>query len=615
VEIFETVVDVGNKYVWSTPGVFPWLVALLLGAGLFITLRLAFIQLRHVGHALMVVMGRYDDPNDPGDVTHFQALSTALSATVGIGNIAGVATAIHYGGPGAVFWMWVTAFFGMALKFGECTLSMHYRSFDDRGDAAGGPMYYIEKGLGKHWKPMAMFFAFCAIISSFGGGNMNQANTVAVSATSDFGVSKYIVAVILAVAVGAVILGGIRSIAKVASTLAPSMALLYVAGALTILMLNAGDVPGAFGTIISDAFNPKASLGGSVAGIWSVTLLWGVKRGLFSNEAGQGSAPIAHAAAKTKEPVREGAVAMLGPLIDTLIICTMTALVIVITGVWDDKKADAVGLGSASVIAVTNGAKVVPKGDKVVVTAELVDGKPTGLGFMAKDGAVSEPWIATAADGKPFKGKLVYTIKKILLDSGMAKAKEMHTAGDAAKSPLFDSVRHEKNGVIAVGTQLNGTITAFDSAGKEVGPAKLLLKGGMLQNSSALTGWAFKRGLSPIGDFGNYLVTICVFLFALSTMISWSYYGDRCVTYLFGSKYVIPYRLVFIGFVALGAILSLEVVWAYGDLALGLMTVPNLIAVVLLSPKIVELSRDYFKRMKEQKKGELPKATAKDGEA
>lgn len=556
----ETLVEIGNKYVWGFPEKLPWLVALLLAVGFYVTLRLVFIQVRQLGHAIRVVLGRYDDPNDPGDVNHFQALSTALSATVGIGNIAGVATAIHYGGPGAVFWMWVTAFFGMGLKFAECTLSLHYRTFDEKGDAAGGPMYYIERGLGKSWKPLAMFFAFCAIISSFGGGNMNQANTVAVSASSDFGAATWIVGIILAIVVGGVILGGIRSIAKVASALAPSMAALYVLAALVILSLHASDIPGAFGTIFSEAFNPKAGVGGSIAGTLSLTLLWGVKRGLFSNEAGQGSAPIAHAAAKTDEPVREGAVAMLGPLIDTLIICTMTALVIVSTGVYDAKKPDTVGLGSAGVVlkvdvdkaraAATDGrvyADGVAGPDKVV-TAEVVDGLQDVFVFRASNGFVDDATLT--AGGEPFTGTLTYDPDK--------------------------------------------GISAANATGNDV---TVTIEGGILQNSSALTAWAFQLGLADLGDWGNLVVTICVFLFAVSTMISWSYYGDRCVTYLFGVRYVIVYRAIYIGFVYLGATTALEVVWAYGDLALGLMTVPNLIAIVLLMPQVVKLTKDYFQRM------------------
>ncbi len=552
-EVIETIVDVGNEYVWGFPAKLPWLVVLLLAAGLFVTLRLLFIQIRHFRHGWLVVLGRYDDPDDPGDISHFQALSTALSATVGVGNIAGVATAIHYGGPGAVFWMWVTAFLGMALKFAECTLSMHYRVFDERGDASGGPMYYIERGLGRSWKPLAIAFAFCGVICSFGSGNMNQANTVAVSATSDLNMSEVVVGIILVLLVGGVILGGIRSIAKVASRLAPTMALVYVTAALIILVFNAGDVPGAFVTIVSDAFTPRAGVGGSVAGIFSVTLLWGVKRGLFSNEAGQGSAPIAHAAAKTDEPVREGAVAMLGPFIDTLVICTMTALVIVSTGVWDEKKPGTVALGKAAVVV--NGADDSAEEASASVSAPVRAGRQDVFTFEISDGPVDAA-ILFVGD-RPLDGELIY-------------------------DPVAES------------------IVARDRSGN---PVDVELHGEMLQNSSALTAWAFQRGLSPLGDWGNFVVTICVCLFALSTMISWSYYGDRCVTYLFGVKYVLLYRAVYIGFVYVGATTALEVVWAYGDLALGLMSVPNLIAVALLTPKLLELTRDYFGRMKEKNGG------------
>ncbi|MEO1336870.1 MAG: sodium:alanine symporter family protein, partial [Myxococcota bacterium] len=404
VEALATLVDSLNGFIWSTPAELPWLVVLLLGTGLFVTARLGLIQVRKLGHAVKVVAGKYDDPNDHGDITHFQALSTALSATVGIGNIAGVATAIHYGGPGAIFWMWLTAFFGMALKYSECTLAVHYRVFDDDGFASGGPMYYMERGLGPNWRPLAVLFAGAAAICSFATGNMNQANTVAVSATTEFGVPPWIVGLFVAVFVGAVILGGIRRIASVSSTLAPSMAALYVAGALVILELNADKIPGAFMLIVSSAFNPAASVGGSVAGIISVTLLWGVKRGLFSNEAGQGSAPIAHAAAKTDEPVREGAVAMLEPLIDTLIICTMTALVIIATGVWDEKHPGQLRLGEVKTVptslmpseakteyerittAMTRVSEEKPSALKVDVDA----GRQSTVTFIGRDGIVED---------------------------------------------------------------------------------------------------------------------------------------------------------------------------------------------------------------------------------
>jgi AGCS family alanine or glycine:cation symporter len=564
----DTIVNTLNTYVWGFPEKLPWLVVLLLAAGLYVTVRLLLVQVRHLGHAILVVTGRYDDPDDPGDVTHFQALSTALSATVGIGNIAGVATAIHYGGPGAVFWMWVTAAFGMALKFSECTLSLHYRSFDDNGEVAGGPMYYIERGLGRSWKPLAIFFAICAVLSSFGSGNMNQANTVALSLGTDLGMSSWLVGLLLVVLVGSVILGGIRSIARVTSKVAPAMGLIYVTAALIVLMLNAGDVPGAFATIFENAFNPAAGIGGSVAGVWTMTLLWGVKRGLFSNEAGQGSAPIAHAAARTNEPVREGAVAMLEPFIDTLIICTMTALVIVITGVWDQKAPDRLTMSAATVGPIVTAAgnvdddaAPVPDVPSVpsVIEVKVEEGVQTQLVFKAADGPIDDVrlLVANPSGDQPFTGVLVYT------------------AAD-------------------------GKVVARGLDGAEV--TNLVIAGNTLRNSSALTSWAFQKGLSPLGDWGNWVVTLCVFLFAVSTMISWSYYGDRCVTYLLGVRWVIVYRAFFLVFVYLGATLALETVWTLGDIALGLMTVPNLLAVILLTPKIVDLSRDYFKRMKEEGK-------------
>ena len=551
--LLEQVVGFLNTYVWSYPPELPWLVVVLLGTGLFVTLRLGFIQLRRVPHAFAIVAGKYDDPDDKGDISHFQALSTALSATVGIGNIAGVATAIHYGGPGAIFWMWITAAFGMALKYAECTLAVHYRDVDEAGLIAGGPMYYIERGLGPRWRPMALLFAFAGIIASFGGGNMNQANTVAVSASTDFGIPPLATGIIASVFVGAVILGGIRRIARVSSSLAPTMAAVYVLSALVVLVFNAGEIPAALSTIVSDAFAPRASVSGSVAGVFSVTLLWGVKRGLFSNEAGQGSAPIAHAAARTDEPVREGAVAMLEPLIDTLIICTMTALVIVTTGVWDEKHPGELRMNEIQIVptqlldgqGTTEGARIAA----ALEMANKVDGGPTSivvqngrqdvLTFIGRD-AIVENALLIGSGGRPFSGSIQYT----------------------------------------------------PGTGLSVGG--LRVRGDMLQNSSALTALAFRRGLSPIGDFGNYVVSLCVFLFALSTMISWSYYGDRCITFLVGGRFVLYYRMIYTIVVFLGSVLALEVVWAYGDLALGIMSVPNLIAVMLLSPKVVELTQRYF---------------------
>jgi len=598
--IFATIVEFCNHYVWSFPEALPWMVVILLGVGLFTTVQLRFIQLRRLGHALKAVAGRYDNPEDDGDVSHFQALSTALSATVGIGNIAGVAIAIHWGGPGALFWMWVTAVFGMALKYAECTLSLRYRNFDSQGNVSGGPMYYIQKGLGRRWKPMAIFFAVCAVVASFGGGNMNQANTVAMSAYDSFSIPAWLVGLVSAGLVGMVILGGIKRIAKVTSKLAPFMAVVYLAGALAVIVINYQQLPAAFSAIFRGAFNPQASLGGSVAGIFSLTLLWGIKRGLFSNESGQGSAPIAHAAARTKEPVREGAVALLGPLIDTLIICTMTGLVILTTGVWDEKRQSDIGMNEVSVYAASSvpakaeheAARIAAAKDaiesaqKAIEQAEqvrrnggqlseaqksdlqaaeallaprvihVVQGRIPELVFVAREGLVEQPQLLRVHEGEqiPYAGALRFT------------------PGGAKLEPL-----DKKEG-----------------QGEEI---ELKLAGRMLFTSSALTAWAFERGLSPLGNWGSYVVTFAVFLFALSTMISWSYYGDRAIEYLGGAKYVTIYRIVYVLFVYIGSVSALRIVWDYGDLAIGLMAVPNLIAVALLSPEVVRMTKDYFRRM------------------
>ncbi|HUO85880.1 MAG TPA: amino acid carrier protein, partial [Thermoanaerobaculia bacterium] len=359
---FETVVRTLEHYVWSWGipvggEMIPFLVIALLGTGIFLTVRLSFIQLRRLGHGFAVTSGKYDDPEEPGDVAHFQALTTALSATVGIGNIAGVAIAIHWGGPGALFWMWVTAFLGMAIKYTEVTLAQHYRDVgpdrDPRrweGSVSGGPMYYMERGLGgMGWgraaKFLAVFFAIALTITSFLTGNAVQANTVADTMMSEFGIAPWLTGVSTSLIVGLVIIGGIRRIGRVTAVLAPLMATVYVLGALAILAMNAAEIPGTFGLIFREAFNPSAGVAGTGVGALLFTMMWGVRRGLFSNESGQGSAPIAHAAAKTDEPVSEGSVALLEPFIDTLVICTMTGLVILVTGVWTARVPTMIELG------------------------------------------------------------------------------------------------------------------------------------------------------------------------------------------------------------------------------------------------------------------------------
>jgi AGCS family alanine or glycine:cation symporter len=525
------------------------MVAMLLVTGLVTTVSLRFIQLRRLKHSLDVIRGKYDDPSHKGDLSHFQALTTALSATVGIGNIAGVATAIHYGGPGALFWMWVTAVFGMALKYAECTLSMRFRTILPDGSAAGGPMYYIEKGLGRNWKPLAVFFAVCAVTSSFGSGNSIQAFTVADQIRSDLGVPTWITGLVLASLVAAVIIGGIRRIGQVTSKLVPYMAAMYVTGGLLVLVMNVGHIPGVLADIFTSAFKPAAQLGGFAGGSFIFMLTWGVKRGLFSNESGQGSAPIAHAAAKTDEPVREGVVAMMGPLIDTLIICTITGLVILSTGVWSERLPDRVAVDAQSALTVVvQEAHVLQDGavndaQRFDGVLQVVRGEPVDAGFVRHHSLVVRPVLADAA-GVPFDGSLPVAA---------------------------------------------GTVDFAAAAG-------LWLSGDMALNGSPLTAAAFQRGLSPLGDWGRYIVTLAVLLFGLSTAISWSYYGDRAVVYLAGPRWVTPYKAVFCVMHFLGAIFSLEIVWNLGDSALGLMALPNLIALVLLLRVTGRMTDDYFAR-------------------
>ncbi len=555
-DALKSVIDFAYKYVWDVPKGLPYLVVLLLGTGIFLTIRMRFIQLRKVGHSLAVISGFYDNPKDSGEINHFQALSAALSATIGIGNIAGVATAIHYGGPGALFWMWVTAIFGTTSKFVECTLSTHFRRIHPDGAVSGGPMYYIEKGMGSSWKFLAVMFAICAVISSFGSGNSVQAFTVADSFRSDFGFPTWATGLTMATLVGLVIIGGIKRIGMVASRLVPFMATIYFLGAVTVLLMNARLVPQAITTILSDAFTAKAGVGGFMGSSFTFMLVWGVKRGLFSNEAGQGSAPIAHAAARTEEPVREGTVAMLGPYIDTLLICTLTGLVIITVGVWKDKKIDIIPFTAKSEITVMKqDGRVIQNGEitddhKFEGNFEIVAGRSSSVAFAKNDATVDH--YELQMDGTPF-----YGTAEVTPDGGV----------------LFR-----------------------DGTGAEVSGADVMLVGEMLQNGSPLTAWAFQRGLSPIGNWGNYIVTIAVFLFAISTAISWSYYGDRSVEYLIGESAILPYRIVFCIVHFLGAIFSLEVVWGFGDTALGLMTIPNLIAIIALSGVARRLSNDYFSR-------------------
>ncbi len=562
-ETFERLVDALNTLVWET-GIpvgdesIPFVVLFLLGVGVFLTIRMGFIQIRRLGHGFAVTSGKYDDPDEPGDVSHFQALSTALSATVGIGNIAGVAIAIHWGGPGALFWMWVTAVLGMATKFTEVTLAQRYRDVEVpdpdvarwEGTVSGGPMYYIERGLGRHWKPVAVLFAVLLGITAFFTGNAIQANTVADNLSASFGLAPWISGLFTAAVVAAVILGGITRIGKVTGILAPVMAAVYVFGALIIILLNVGDIVPTFILIFTEAFNPTAGIAGTGVGAFLTTMMWGVRRGLFSNEAGQGSAPIAHAAAKTDEPVSEGVVALLEPFIDTIVICTMTALVIIITGVWADRTPTQITL----------------TGGDLGFRATAEAGSYTNLRTLPVEIPVRDGSQVAGEIGDPVLAWHEVAVEELYVDAERTR-------------PFTGTIRPQEGVAVA-----------------EDGTRYTSLWGMAVESGAPLTMWGFRKGLEPLGDWGGYIVLISVLLFAVSTSIAWSYYGDRCARYLFGVKAVLPYKIVFVLMHFIGAVLPLTVIWDMGDVFLGIVIIPNLIALIFLSGEAREAAKSYFLR-------------------
>lgn len=554
-QIVSAVKDFFNSFGIPVGGeTIPLKVIALLGTGIFLTVRLGFVQLRHLGHGFAVTSGRYDDPSDPGDVSHFQALTTALSATVGIGNIAGAAWAIHWGGPGALFWMWMTALLGMATKFSEVTLAQRYRNVEKpeggpkwEGTVSGGPMYYIERGLGPKWRPLAVFFAIMLGTTAFLTGNAVQANTLADTMRSSFGIPNLVTGLVAAAIIAAVIIGGITRIGKVTGFLAPIMAAIYVVGAMTIILLNYDQLLPSLALIFREAFNPSAGVAGTGIGAILVTMNWGVDRGLFSNEAGQGSAPIAHAAAKTDEPVSEGVVGLVEPFIDTIVIVTMTALVIIMTGVWDEKIPSELTMDGGDITY------VIDHGNQTYEEA------PAPSRINVADGAQ----VVTA-------GEPAFAWHDVIVD-------EFFTDRDQT-------------------TPFSGVIMPGVNAVADDGTTYSILYANAPEGGAPLTMLGFRRGLSRIGDFGHYIVLISVLLFGISTAISWSYYGDRCARYLFGTQAVLPYKVVYILMHVAGALVAANVAWDLGDIFLSIVILPNLLALLLLSGEVRKLMDGYFER-------------------
>ena len=440
-----------SNLIWGTP-----LLILLLGGGLFFTIYSRFLPFRYFRHAINVLRGKYDDPNDPGQINHFQALSSALAATIGMGNISGVAVAIVTGGPGTLFWMWVSAFVGITTKYFTCSLAIMYRGRDSEGELQGGPMYVVTEGLGMRWKPLATFFCAAGIIGMLPIFQANQLTQVLkevvlvpnkwVDPNSIW--TNFFIGLVLIVLVSGVIFGGIKRIAQVAARLVPSMVILYVASVTVIMVVNWEVVPQSFLLIFTDAFSAKAVLGGAIGSI----IIAGARRAAFSNEAGIGTAPMAHGAAKTNEPIREGLVAMMGPAIDTLVVCTMTAMAILTTGLWE---------------------------------------------------------------------------------SG------------------------ETNGVTL-------TAAAFENA---------------------------------IPGVGQYVLVLCVLIFAVTSMFSYSYYGTKCFAFLFGAEHKHWYNYFYVATILFGATASITAVISVIDAVYAMMAIPTMVSAIALAPKVMEASKEYFKRL------------------
>ena len=529
-----------------------WFPTFLLATGIFFTLYLGFPQIRYFRHAIGVTTGKFDKEGAKGDTSHFQALATALSGTVGTGNIGGVALALHLGGPAALFWMWMTAFFGMTSKFVEVTLSHKYRNETADGTMAGGPMYYMEKGLNAKW--LAVVFAVATVLSSFGTGNLPQINSIASGLESTFDLDPLITASVLSVLLALVIIGGITRIAKVAAAIVPTMAMIYLIGAFAVIIPNIGNIIPSFLSIFSNAFSGSAAAGGFLGASFAYAFDRGVNRGLYSNEAGQGSAPIAHAAARTDEPADEGMVSILEPFIDTIVICTITGLVILSSGVWMEKFENEFQRADMSFVT---GTYTEADADDVASIFSYLSGEES--------------------DTRSYSGQ-------IELSNGVPQNNEAFTL-IAARS-LAENTRYFREGEL-----ITGTLNVVDGQLEDL---TVVVTGNSLLHSVPLTTQAFTKGL--FGQYGQYIVSIGLMLFAFSTAIAWSYYGDRAMTYLFGTRSVLPYRIVYVLGFFTAALADTTIVWNISLITIVLMTVPNLVGILLMHKEMKSTVAEYWER-------------------
>ena len=536
-----------NNFILFVDGYFgsaPWFPLLLLSIGVFFTLYLGFPQLRFFSKGWKILFS--SGKNNEGQTSPFQALSTALSGTVGTGNIGGVAMAIFIGGPAALFWMWITAFLGMTTKFVEVSLSHHYRLKNKSGEVFGGPMIYMERGLNMKW--LGAIFAFCLLVSTFGSGNMPQIDNISSTIESSFGLNPLYTSLVMSILVGSVIIGGIKRISLIAASIVPLMAFIYLVGGLSVLIYNYENIIPSFSLIVLDVFKGSSVVGGFLGASFSLAFTYGVARGLYSNEAGQGSAPIAHATSKTKYSVEEGFVSILEPFIDTLIICTLTGLVILSSGAWTEKFSN--NFEKSSIFFV-NGTY-----DEKKDGAELfkfLSGEQTAIEIFSGELTIQE-------------GKI---IEDITIINNRSIAEEVLVSRDNVPYSGILNVRDNE----------------FDSVFK--------FSGKSLVKSAVLTSKAFNKGF--FGNYGEYIVSIGLLLFAFSTVITWAYYGDRCTAYLFGESAIIYYRITYIlaFFIAGSGFFDTEIIWNFALITVAASTLPNLISIFLLRGKMKSLLSSY----------------------
>jgi AGCS family alanine or glycine:cation symporter len=531
-----------------------WFPAFLIGTGIFFTAYLGFPQFKFFGHGWRIVTGKYSKNDAEGETTPFEALTTAMSGAVGTGNIGGVALAIWIGGPAAIFWMWITAIFGMTTKFVEVTMAHKYRTTLSDGSISGGPMYYIEKSFNKRWA--GVLFAALMMICAIGSGNMPQINNIASVLDSTFSIPKLATGLILGFMLWLIISGGIKRIAKIASKLVPFMAVIYFGGALVVVLENYQNIIPSFHSIFSQVFSGSAAAGGFLGASFAMSLKLGVARGLYSNEAGQGSSPIAHASAKTEHSVEQGMVSILEPFIDTIVVCSVTALVILSSGAWIQKYENTFERSSMAIFA-----------------GEYTESNSNDVEELGKYILDARKFTTNTTAVKNFSGNLPVVNGEI----------QQSNITIFHNNSIAEDVTFHKNNNFFEGD--------LEVVNGEIMDSSVSVKGKSLIHSAELTSKAFGSGV--LGKYGEYIVAIGLLLFAFSTAIAWSYYGDRSTAYIFGENAVPWYRIIYVVCFIAAAVIDTTVVWNIAYVVVALVTIPNLFALFILRKEMKEQVTSY----------------------